>query len=144
MDRELVVRHLSRLRQLDQGAEQAVSAALSHAIGVELQEQLLELRNDHRRHIAELDAALEELNAERPSARMRDRLLAELAGAGARLGPSATLVAMLGTEERTRRAYASEAEARWAPALTHLLERHLADERRHAEALRSALRDHAS
>jgi hypothetical protein len=124
MDRELTVRHLKRLRQLDAGAEQACRAALSHAIGVELQERLLELRNDHRRHIAELDAVLEELNADRPSARMRDRLLAELAGAGARLGAAATLVAMLGSEERTRRAYANEAHAPWASPLAHLLERH--------------------
>src|SRR5256885_2264161 len=56
-----ICKRLADLFQLEVDAIAAYEVAIEHAHGRDLQERLLEARNQHRRHAAELRAALEEL-----------------------------------------------------------------------------------
>ena len=139
MDTRALSSELRALHQLEIDAIAAYDAALTHATGRELQEQLLFARNQHRRHAAELRGALEELGEVAPgeSLDLKGHLWRGLASTASRIGQNAALASVLGGEQLACRRYRSV--RRETGMFSALLDRHLEDEKHHLELLHEAL-----
>lgn len=124
---------LQELVKLDYDAIEAYEAAIERLDNPAFKAQLSEYCDDHRRHTENLGAELRKLGADVPDGPDAKRILTEgkvvIAGLG---GDKAVLTAMKANEEVTNKTYEKAVEhADTGPELKSILERNLADERRH-------------
>lgn len=128
--------HLLRnLAQLDHDAVAAYTAAAEGLGDPALRRQLLAFRDDHLRHTEELGGLLRALG-ETPPAGPDSQVLLTVGQVmmNAPFGDRGLLRAMMLNEDDTNAAYTRAARLKGVdPAIRDVLERGLADERRHAD-----------
>ncbi|AGC42407.1 hypothetical protein MYSTI_01058 [Myxococcus stipitatus DSM 14675] len=136
------VARLRSLAQLDADAVGAYDTALSRIPEPLVRERLGEFRADHLRHVRELNAFIHlfggvplELRPDLKGAAMKG-----LTAMSCMMGTEAALVAMMGNEEFSNRAYDLALRFDWSPDVQGLIERHREDERRHILWIREAVR----
>jgi competence ComEA-like helix-hairpin-helix protein len=124
---------LQALAEMDLGAAAAYEiAAGSFEDDPEVSQKLLSFRDDHLRHVDELERLTSDLGGDlldRGAA--DDSVLARLAEAADALGPRAALLAMLSNEQLTNGTYAAVLELDWYEDVAPVLERNFQDEQRH-------------
>jgi rubrerythrin len=130
----------ARLVALMALAEMDLAAAAAYEIGAacfeeddaEVGRQLLAFRDDHLRHVEDLDRLAQEGGGE-PADReeAEHSVLAHLAQAADALGPRAALFAMISNEQLTTSTYGSILELAWEDDVQVVLERNFQDEIRH-------------
>jgi demethoxyubiquinone hydroxylase (CLK1/Coq7/Cat5 family) len=133
---------LRRLAQLDVDAVGAYDAAIARIKEPLVRERLNEFRVDHVRHVQELNAfilryggAPVELKPDLKGAAMKS-----LTAMTSLMGTEAALVAMLGNEEVTNRAYEQAQHLAWPPELRALIQKNRRDEERHGTWVKEAVR----
>jgi hypothetical protein len=141
MEEIAVLACLERLARLDIDAVRAYGRAIDASGDAHVREQLVAFRDDHERHIGELSTAIARLGGE-PPRRSPDAAGLLLEGFTATSGAAGTLGALwamqmneLLTNATYRAAAALELPADVAP----LIDRGVADERRHIDAINRAL-----
>jgi len=116
----------------------AVYEAASELIAIdEITEQLLSFRDDHLRHVEELNQLLAERGGDPVTEEVDPdaSMLVELAEAMGAIGPKPGIAAVIGNEQLTNSVYQSTMDLPLDDRARALLERNLADERRHLTAL---------
>ena len=131
---ELMV--LMALAEMDLGAAQAYEIGAGAIEDEEISQALLSFRDDHLRHVDNLERLASAMGGE-PLDRDRagDSLLARLAEAAAELGEEATIMAMIAHEQLTNSTYGSIIELGWEDEVKLVLQRNFEDEQRHLEFL---------
>ena len=137
------VAKLRALAQVDVDAIAAYDVAISRVSEPLVRERLEQFRRDHVRHVRELDALVQRLGAGPLALRpdLRGAAMRGLTALGGMMGTEATLLAMLGNEEVSNRAYALALALEWDVETRLLIRRHRADEERHGTWVRDALRE---
>lgn len=132
---------LADLIQLDFDAADAYEAAIDRVQDPSYRLALGEFRIDHLRHIDELSDLLRAMDADPPEqGSLKSLLTRGKVAIGGLIGDKAILEAMRSNEADTNTAYErAVGHPDLAPAALTLLERGLADERRHCEWVLSAL-----
>ena len=132
-DPSALIRVLNLLIESDLDAVEAYAAAIDRIGDGPIQDRLRTFSDDHRRHVEDLTAAVRALGgkpATKPDLRHFVRTGKVLLGGLA--GERAVLAAMHANENDANLAYErATSTLGLTPALRALLERHLADERRH-------------
>lgn len=116
----------------------AVYEAASELIAIdEITLQLLSFRDDHLRHVDELNQLLAERGGDPVTEEVDPdaSMLVELALAMGAIGPKPGIAAVIGNEQLTNSVYQSTMDLPLDERARALLERNLADERRHLTAL---------
>ncbi len=136
------VARLRSLAQLDADAVGAYDAALARIPEPLVRERLNDFRIDHMRHVQDLNALITWLGGEPVELRpdLKGAAMKGLTAMTSMMGTEAALVAMLGNEEYTNRAYDLALKFDWAPQVRSLIEKHREDERRHVMWVREAVR----
>lgn len=136
------VARLRSLAQLDADAVGAYDAALARIPEPLVRERLNDFRIDHMRHVQDLNALITQLGGEPVDLRpdLKGAAMKGLTAMTSLMGTEAALVAMLGNEEYTNRAYDLALKFDWAPGVRSLIEKHREDERRHVMWVREAVR----
>ena len=124
---------LSNLVELDFDAIEAYQVAIDKLDDKVYKTRLAEFMKDHERHTRELGIVLEEMGEETPDGADIMRFLTKgKVYLGNLFGDKQILMAMKANEEVTNKAYEAAVKHKDAPAETRqILERNLADERRH-------------
>jgi rubrerythrin len=130
----------SQLMALVALAEMDLGAAAAYEIGArsfepedeEVARQLLAFREDHLRHVEDLDRLAQAMGGE-PIDRggAGKAVLARLAEAAEALGVRAALLAMISNEYLTNSTYASILDLEWEDDVLSVLEQNFEDEQRH-------------
>ncbi len=127
---------LVAIANLDEEAAVAYDLVALSVDDRELREMLRSFSADHRRHVRNLDRALEKLGqARHASVRAEDGLLPGLATTMASLHPIAAVNALIANEHLTNGAYENALIFVSLLEVQDLLSDQAADERRHLEAL---------
>jgi competence ComEA-like helix-hairpin-helix protein len=128
-----IVEALSGLAELDAGAAAAYAAAAASTQDAQIAGQLSSFEGDHRRHVRELNAFIEQAGgepvAEEPTG--SDSLLSRLTDSAAALGASGLIVAMIANEMLTNGSYQTALELPFGPEIRKVLESNHGDEERH-------------
>jgi uncharacterized protein (TIGR02284 family) len=140
---------LRELIELDFDAIEAYRAALQRFDDTNFRSHMSTFQQDHERHVHELSVLLRTMGREPPEGPDLKQFVTKgkvvIAGL---LGDPAILAAMVTNEDDTNTAYErAVARADLSTELRELLERNLADERRHRQWLQeqlAALRDRAT
>jgi rubrerythrin len=123
---------LKSLVELEYDARDAYQTAIDRIENASDLADLNDMRRDHLRHIAELSTALEDLGVKPPSGGDLKAILTKgKVVLGALFGDRAILFAMKTNEDDTNTAYERAAARELAPPYGDLMNRFLADERRH-------------
>jgi uncharacterized protein (TIGR02284 family) len=132
---------LSDLVQLDYDAVNAYQAAIDRLDNQSFRTALAEFKGDHERHIEDLSAILREMAVTPPERGSAKTLLTKgKVMIGALMGDKAILSAMRTNEADTNTAYERAVDhPDVAPATRTVLERNLADERRHCDWILATL-----
>jgi hypothetical protein len=138
---EQIVKHINSLIALDYDAIAAYEAAIDRLHGVLDQDQLRSFLADHRRHVFELTPFVLEFHGQPVTeADFKKVLTKGKVVLGAVIGDRAVLGAMHSNEETTTKAYHAASTEPGIPARVRaVLERNLADERRHLGWLQQRL-----
>lgn len=136
---------LRSLAQLDVDAIGTYDAAMNGVREDSVRSKLAEFRVDHARHVQDLNAVIQRLGGE-PVALTPDikgTVLKTMTQVTSYLGTEAALLAMVGNEELTNRAYDAALTMDWGDdaEVRELLERNRSDERRHLAWIKHALRE---
>jgi hypothetical protein len=133
---------LRSLAQLDVDAVGAYDAAISRIKEPLVRERLNEFRVDHVRHVQELNAFILRYGGEPVELRpdLKGAAMKSLTAMTSMMGTEAALVAMLGNEEFTNRAYALALNFQWPPEVRGLIQKNRRDEERHGTWIREAVR----
>ncbi|MFP2933058.1 ferritin-like domain-containing protein [Pyxidicoccus sp. 3LG] len=136
------VARLRSLAQLDADAVGAYDAALARIPEQLVRERLNDFRIDHMRHVQDLNALISRFGGEPVALRpdLKGAAMKGLTAMTSMMGTEAALVAMLGNEEFTNRAYDLALRFDWSPEVRSLIEKHREDERRHVLWVRGAVR----
>jgi uncharacterized protein (TIGR02284 family) len=139
---EASITMLEHLIALDYDALEAYDAAIRHLSNEDFKQQLAEFREDHERHIRELQPIVRDLGGDPPSEGDFKSVLAKgrvtLADLG---GDAAILRAMKTNEDDTNEAYDRARGRTDVPEyLHHMLVRNQADEHRHRAWIEATLR----
>ncbi|MCP3103101.1 ferritin-like domain-containing protein [Myxococcus sp. K15C18031901] len=136
------VARLRSLAQLDADAVGAYDTALARIPEPLVRERLTSFRADHLRHVQVLNAHIHARGGEPVALRpdLRGAAMKGLTAMSSMMGTEAALVAMLGNEEFSNRAYDLALRFEWGAELRALIERHREDERRHVLWIREAVR----
>ncbi|MBU8896368.1 ferritin [Corallococcus sp. H22C18031201] len=136
------VARLRSLAQLDADAVGAYDAAISRIAEQLVRERLNDFRIDHARHVQDLNAVILQFGGEPLALRpdLKGTAMKGLTAMTSMMGTEAALVAMLGNEEYSNRAYELALRFDWSPAVRGLIEKHREDERRHVLWIRDAVR----
>lgn len=122
---------LQNLIKLDHAAVEAYQAAIDRLDNPAWREQLAEFKADHMRHIRELSPLVQHMGGEVPeSGGAKEMLTQGKVAMSAIMGDDAILRAMKSNENDTNTAYENAAENA-PPEAREILQRGLADERRH-------------
>ena len=135
---------LQHLLRIDRDAWRAYSQAIDNADEEDLREMLTGFRADHERHIADLSAAIAAMGGTPAKlAHMAGFALARITGVAAGMNSTGALMAIQSNEVVTNQAYELALQTPLTAELRELLERNLADERRHLAAIRERLEGHS-
>lgn len=124
---------LGDLMSLEYDAIAAYDSAISRIDGASFKQQLQDFRSDHERHIHELEAVIKQLGgAPSAGAGAKSLLTQGKVAVGSLFGDKAILLAMKTNEDDTNTAYERAVNHQDAnAAVAEVLNRGLADERRH-------------
>jgi len=136
------VEKLRSLAQLDVDAVGAYDAAIARVKEPLVRERLNEFRVDHVRHVQDLNAFIRRLGGEPVELRpdLKGAAMKGLTAMSSMMGTEAALVAMLGNEEFTNRAYEMALAFDWSPEVSGLIKKNREDEYRHVTWIRDAVR----
>lgn len=136
------VARLRSLARLDADAIGAYDAAIARVNEPLVRERLNDFRVDHVRHVQDLNALLQRLGGEPVELKpdLKGAAMRGLTAVTSLMGTEAALVAMLGNEEFTNRAYELALSFEWSPEVRGLIEKNREDERRHITWIREAVR----
>jgi uncharacterized protein (TIGR02284 family) len=136
------VAKLRSLAQLDADAVGAYDAAISRVAEPLVRERLNDFRVDHVRHVQDLNAHLQRLGGQPVELKpdLKGAAMKGLTAVTSLMGTEAALVAMLGNEEFSNRAYDLALQFDWSPEVRALIQRHREDEYRHVMWVRDAVR----
>jgi competence ComEA-like helix-hairpin-helix protein len=140
LDEDELVEALTGLAELDSEAAAAYDVAGEALDDDDMRDKLHEFRQDHLRHVRELNAAIEEAGGTAVDENLAadQAFLGRLADVAAALGPKGLLVAMIGNEMLTNGTYLSALELPCEEWVLNMLKRNYADERRHLRWLLEA------
>jgi rubrerythrin len=134
LDPDDLIETLAGLAELDGEAAAAYTVAAT-AMGDddEIARRLTSFRDDHRRHVRELNRLIQQVGGAPIQAGTAEGegLLEQLAESAAAIGPHGLIVAMIGNEMLTNGTYQTALELPWSDEVRALLERNRADEERH-------------
>lgn len=137
---ELTIR-LNQLIQIDLDAINAYSRAILGIGPGDIRDRLAQFRDDHQRHVVELSALVRSHGGvPRESRDLMGFMVEGFTAASAALGLTGVLTAMRSNEELTNRGYERAAELDLPPEVRAVVERGLADERRHRDYIAAQLR----
>lgn len=126
------IKVLRSLVELDFDAVDAYEAAIARLDDVAYRAQLRQFCDDHRRHIAELNPIIQRLGGEPVLEGDIKRILTKgKVVIGGLLGDKAILGAMKTNEDDTNKAYERAVQHSFDASVMTILQRNLADERRH-------------
>ncbi|MBN1210733.1 MAG: ferritin-like domain-containing protein [Myxococcaceae bacterium] len=136
------VAKLRSLAQLDADAVGAYDAAIARVNEPLVRERLNDFRVDHVRHVQDLNALIQQRGGEPVGLRpdLKGTAMKGLTAVTSMMGTEAALVAMLGNEEFTNRAYELALQFDWSPGVRSLIQRNREDEFRHVTWIRAAVR----
>ncbi len=135
-----IIASLRRLALVDLDAVRAYGQAIAHTSDDEVAAMLADFRDDHRRHVEELGAAIRGLGGRAPEEPDLSGLAIEgFTAFTARAMPAGALVAMESNEIVTTDAYRQARALALPEALAALVERNYRDEVRHLEAISGRL-----
>ncbi|WP_375770723.1 ferritin-like domain-containing protein [Archangium gephyra] len=142
MGRKSEVEKLRSLAQMDVDAVGAYDAAIARVKEPLVRERLNDFRVDHVRHVQDLNAFIRQLGGEPVELRpdLKGAAMKGLTAMTSMMGTEAALVAMLGNEEFTNRAYELALNFEWSPAVRSLIEKNRRDEERHITWVKDAVR----
>ena len=97
---------------------------------------------DHVRHVQDLNALIQRFGGEPVELKpdLKGAAMKGLTAMTSMMGTEAALVAMLGNEEFTNRAYELALQFEWTPEVRALIQRNREDEFRHVTWIRDAVR----
>ncbi len=136
------VAKLRSLAQLDVDAVGAYDAAIARVREPLVRERLNEFRVDHVRHVQDLNAFIQHFGGEPVDLRpdFKGAAMKGLTAMSSMMGTEATLLAMLGNEEFSNRAYELALQFEWSPEVRALIQKNRQDEERHITWIREAAR----
>lgn len=142
MEQKSEVAKLRSLAQLDADAVGAYDAAIARVAEPLVRERLNDFRVDHVRHVQDLNALIQRFGGEPVELRpdLKGAAMKGLTAVTSMMGTEAALVAMLGNEEFTNRAYELALQFDWGPEVHALIQKNREDERRHVTWIRDAVR----
>ena len=139
-----LVKLLEDLVYLDRDAISAYDVAIERIEDTTAASKLREFKQDHERHVQDISRVLRNMGEEAPhEGDMKEILTTGKVKLGALMGDNAILRAMKSNEDDTNKAYESAVQNSVVGGdheLRSLLERNLADERRHRAWLESRIR----
>jgi rubrerythrin len=133
---------LRSLAQLDADAVGAYDAAIARVNESLVRERLNDFRVDHVRHVQDLNALIQRFGGEPVELKLdlKGTAMKGLTAVTSMMGTEAALVAMLGNEEFTNRAYELALQFDWSPEIRVLIQKNREDEYRHVTWIRDAVR----
>jgi rubrerythrin len=136
------VAKLRSLAQLDVDAVGAYDAAIARVSEPLVRERLNDFRVDHVRHVQDLNACIQRLGGEPVELKpdLKGTAMRSLTAVTSLMGTEAALVAMLGNEEFTNRAYELALQFEWGLEVRSLIQKNREDEHRHLTWIRDAVR----
>ncbi|KFE71421.1 ferritin-like domain-containing protein [Hyalangium minutum] len=136
------VAKLRSLAQLDADAVGAYDAAIARVSEPLVRERLNDFRVDHVRHVQDLNALIQRLGGEAVELKpdLKGAAMKGLTAVTSMMGTEAALVAMLGNEEFSNRAYELALQFDWSPEVRALIQKNREDEYRHVTWIRDAVR----
>lgn len=136
------VAKLRSLAQLDADAIGAYDAAISRVNVQLVRERLDDFRGDHVRHLQDLNAFIQRFGGQPVELRpdFKGTAMTAVTAVSSLMGTEAALVAMLGNEEFTNRAYELALAFDWSPEVRGAIQKNREDERRHVTWIREAVR----
>ena len=142
MARKSEVEKLRSLAQLDVDAVGAYDAAIARVKEPLVRERLNEFRVDHVRHVQDLNAFILRFGGEAVELRpdLKGAAMRGLTAMSSLMGTEAALVAMLGNEEFSNRAYELALSFEWSPDVRSLIEKNRRDEERHITWIKESVR----
>ncbi|MDY7227087.1 DUF2383 domain-containing protein [Hyalangium rubrum] len=142
MEEKAEVAKLRSLAQLDADAVGAYDAAIARVSEPLVRERLNDFRVDHVRHVQDLNALIQRFGGEPVELKLdlKGTAMKGLTAVTSMMGTEAALVAMLGNEEFTNRAYELALNFDWSPEVRGLIQKHREDEYRHVTWVRDAVR----
>lgn len=141
MDNKAMAKKISSLVHLDIDAEHAYNQAIDEIKEASIRGRLIEFRDDHKRHVAELSVAIRELG-ETPPEHKRDTkgfLIEGFTAIRSKTGTEGALKAMRANEKTTTKTYDKARSWDVSPALKTLIEKNYGDEKRHLDYIENAL-----
>ena len=136
------VAKLRSLAQMDVDAVGAYDAAIARVREPLVREKLNEFRVDHVRHVQDLNAFIQRFGGEPVELRpdFRGAAMKGLTAMSSMMGTEAALLAMLGNEEFSNRAYDLAVQFEWSAEVRGLIQKNRQDEERHITWIREAAR----
>jgi hypothetical protein len=136
------VAKLRSLAQLDADAVGAYDAAIARVSEPLVRERLNDFRVDHVRHVQDLNTLIQHFGGELVELKpdLKGTAMRGLTAVTSMMGTEAALVAMLGNEEFTNRAYELALQFDWSPEVRTLIQKNRQDEFRHVTWIRDAVR----
>ena len=136
------VEKLRSLAQLDVDAVGAYDAAIARVKEPLVRERLNEFRIDHVRHLQDLNAFIQRFGGEPVALQpdLKGTAMKSLTAVSSMMGTEAALLAMLGNEEITNRAYELALNFEWSAEVRTLIEKNRRDEERHLTWIKEAVR----
>lgn len=133
---------LDHLLRIDLDAVRAYTQAIDNVADAAIRDMLTAFRADHERHIEDLSAELTTRGRQPPqTAHFSGFALAGFTGVAAGVAPAGALMAMQSNEVVSNQAYDMALATEDLPGdIRQLLEKNLADERRHLRTIRQWLR----
>jgi competence ComEA-like helix-hairpin-helix protein len=139
LDPEQLIEALIGLAELDSEAAAAYAVASEAIAEDDLRAKLREFRQDHLRHVRDLNGLIERAGGESLEGLEPDEaFLATLAETATPLGARGLLIAMIGNEMLTNGTYATALDLPHDQTVRRVLERNYADEQRHLRWLLDA------
>ena len=137
------VARLRNLAQLDVDAVGAYDVAIARVEVPLVRERLNDFRVDHVRHLQDLNALIQRFGGELVELKpdLKGTAMRSLTAMTSLMGTEAALVAMLGNEEFSNRAYELALNFEWSPEVRSLIEKNRRDEERHITWVRDAVRN---
>lgn len=139
------IKTLHDLAQLDVDALGAYDVALAHISQPSVRERLEHFREEHLRHVVELNSFLRLMGAPEVELRpdVKGAMMKGFTTVSSWMGTEATLLAMMGTEELTNRAYDAALRFTWDPDLHLFLVTGRQHELHHVNWIRDSARSRA-
>lgn len=141
MDNSAICKNLTKLIKLDIDAVRAYEQALEHIDHSEIHSRISSFRDDHKRHITDLKAAIQQLGGETPSDSpdLKGFFIEGFTAIRSATGIEGALKAMRGNEKLTNSTY-HDALAWEMPAnIRSLIQKNYSDEQRHLQYIENAL-----